>query len=421
MMNAVKHPLLGDTLYSCTHKSGLRILVWPQPEASSVYALFATHYGSVNNTLTTPDGGIEVVPEGIAHYLEHKLFEGENGEDAFTRYAKTGANANAYTSFDRTAYLFHATENVLPSLEILLDFVQKPYFTEETVQKEQGIIGQEIRMGEDHPGRRVLFNLLKNMFHNHPVRVDIAGTVESISHITPELLYRCYNQYYNLHNMVLVVAGRITPEEVETCADRLLKTAPNQPPVTFSCDEPATVAETYVETQMPVSAPLFYMGIKEPAGVRDAEAIAGARVLVELICGKSSPLYTRLMNEGLINDQFEAEYFCGPGYGVWLVGGESADPRRVKELVCQEITRLQQEGIDPAAAEAVRRGCYGRLVAGLDDPSDCAELLLSNLMDGIQPLAELEALASLTTESLQKQLQKRFPVEATTLSVVNPL
>ena len=192
MMNAVKHPLLGDTLYSCTHKSGLRIVVWPQAEASSVYALFATHYGSVNNTLTTPDGGTEVVPEGIAHYLEHKLFEGENGEDAFTRYAQTGANANAYTSFDRTAYLFHATENILPSLEILLDFVQKPYFTEETVQKEQGIIGQEIRMGEDHPGRRVLFNLLRGMYHNHPVRVDIAGTVESISHITPELLYRCY-------------------------------------------------------------------------------------------------------------------------------------------------------------------------------------------------------------------------------------
>jgi len=421
MMNTIKHPLLGDTLYSCVHPTGLRIVVWPQPEASSVYALFATHYGSVNNTLTTADGDTEVVPEGIAHYLEHKLFEGENGEDAFTRYAQTGANANAYTSFDRTAYLFHATENILPSLEILLDFVQKPYFTEETVQKEQGIIGQEIRMGEDHPGRRVLFNLLRGMYHNHPVRVDIAGTVESISHITPELLYRCYEQYYNLHNMVLVVAGRITPDEVMELADRLLKPAADLPPVTFTCDEPAHVRDTYVEDKMPVASPLFYMGIKEPVGPRTAETIAASRVLIELIMGKSSPLYTRLMEEGLINDQFEAEYFCGPGYGVWLVGGESADPARVKELVCNEILRLQKEGLDPAAAEAVRRGAYGRLVAGLDDPSDCAELLLSNWMDGIEPLSELEALANLTTDTLQQQLCSRFPVEACTLSVVKPL
>ena len=188
-MNAVKHPLLGDTLYTCTHPTGLPIVVWPQPKASSVYAVFATRYGSVHNTLPTADGGTEEVPAGIAHYLEHKLFESESG-DAFTRYAKTGASANAYTTFDRTAYLFHATENVLPSLEILLDFVQDPYFTEETVQKEQGIIGQEIRMGEDQPGRRVFFNLLRGLFAEHPVRIDIAGTVESIARITPDLLYR---------------------------------------------------------------------------------------------------------------------------------------------------------------------------------------------------------------------------------------
>ena len=189
-MNPVKHPLLGDTLYTATHKSGLRVVVWPMPEASSAYAVFATEYGSVYNVLPTADGGIEEVPEGIAHYLEHKLFEREKG-DAFRQFAETGANANAYTTFDRTAYMFHASENILPSLDILLEFVQDPYFTPETVQKEQGIIGQEIRMGEDQPNRRVLFNMLKGLFHTHPVRIDIAGTVESIAKITPELLYRC--------------------------------------------------------------------------------------------------------------------------------------------------------------------------------------------------------------------------------------
>ena len=327
-MNAVKHPLLGDTLYTETHKSGLRIVVWPQPEASSVYAVFATEYGSVYNVLPTADGGTEEVPEGIAHYLEHKLFESEKG-DAFRQFAETGANANAYTTFDRTAYMFHASENILPSLDILLEFVQDPYFTKETVQKEQGIIGQEIRMGEDQPNRRVLFNMLKGLFHKHPVRVDIAGTVESIAKITPELLYRCYYRYYNLHNMVLVVAGRITPDEVMDACDRLLKPAEEWVPDNYTVDEPATVAQEYVEDHMAVSAPLFYIGFKEPVVSHSPKMLAGARMLIDLICGKSSPLYTRLLAEGLINDQFEAEYFGGPDYGIWLFGGESADPKRV--------------------------------------------------------------------------------------------
>ena len=419
-MNALKHPLLGDTLYTETHKSGLKIVVWPQPEASSVYAVFATKYGSVYNVLPTADGGTEEVPEGIAHYLEHKLFESEQG-DAFRDFAQTGASANAYTTFDRTAYLFHASENILPSLDILLNFVQDPYFTPETVQKEQGIIGQEIRMGEDMPGRRVLFNMLKGLFHTHPVRVDIAGTVESIAKITPELLYRCYYRYYNLHNMVLVVAGRITPDEVMDACDRLLKPAEEWVPDNYVIEEPATAAQEYVEDKMAVSAPLFYIGFKEPVVSHTPKTLAGARLLIDLICGKSSPLYTRLLEEGLINDQFEAEYFGGPDYGIWLFGGESADPKRVRELIAAEIARLQQDGVDAATFEAVRRGAYGRLVAGLDDPSDCAELILSHLVDGVEPLSELDALAAITAEELAEQLAVRFNVEACTLSVVNPV
>ena len=419
-MNTLKHPLLGDILYTETHKSGLRIVVWPQAKASSVYAVFATEYGSVYNTLPTADGGTEEVPEGIAHYLEHKLFESEQG-DAFRRFAETGASANAYTTFDRTAYLFQASENILPSLEILLDFVQDPYFTPETVQKEQGIIGQEIRMGEDMPNRRVLFNMLKGLFHNHPVRVDIAGTVESIAKITPELLYRCYDRYYNLHNMVLVVAGCITPDEVMDACDRLLKPAEEWVPADFSVEEPATAAQEYVEDKMAVSAPLFYLGFKEPEVSHSPLSLAGSRILLDLICGKSSPLYTRLLEAGLINDQFEAEYFGGPDYGIWLFGGESSDPKQVKEWIADEIVRLQTEGLDADLVEAVRRGTYGRLVADLDDPSDCAELILSHMVDGVAPLSELDALAEITLDELTRQMNARFDAKVCTLSVVNPV
>ena len=221
--------------------------------------------------------------------------------------------------------------------------------------------------------------------------------------------------------MVLVVAGNITPEEVLDAADRLLKPAPALIPAPLVCDEPTSVKETLVEDSMPVAAPLFYLGFKEPSVHTTPLSMAGARILVELIAGKSSPLYTRLMDLGLINDQFEIEYFAGPGYGAWLVGGESADPLRIRELVQEELRRLQKEGLDPAAIEAVRRGAYGRLVAGLDDPSDCAELILAHLVDGVEPLSELDALATITPEELNAQLRSRIDPDACTLSIVHPL
>ena len=418
-MTEFTHPLTGDVIYRHFHPSGLEILVWPRPRASSAYAVFAARYGSVYNTLSAPEG-VETVPEGIAHFLEHKLFESEDG-DAFARFAATGASANAYTSFDRTCYLFQATENILPSLEILLDFVQHPYFTDATVEKEQGIIGQEIKMCEDNPGRMVLFNLLDGMYHRHPVRIDIAGTTDSIAQITPDLLYRSYGQYYNLHNMVLSVAGRITPEEVMDAADRLLKPAPviEMPP--FAFDEPDSIRQAYIETAMPVAAPLFYLGYKEPAAVcRDAAAFAGSRLLLEMIAGSHTDLYNRLMRDGLINEQFGAEYFNGPGYGVWLFGGESADPQQVAAAIDGAILRIARDGVDPTDLETVRRGIYGRMVAEFDDSATCAETLLGNRIDGIEPLAELDAVASLTAEQLTAQIRERIPVQNRTLSVVNP-
>lgn len=418
-MQAITHPLIGDTLYRIPHPSGLDILVWPQPDACSAYGVFATRYGSVYNTLPTPDGGTEIVPEGIAHYLEHKLFESEEG-DAFTRFAQTGADANAYTSFERTAYLFQATENILPSLEILLDFVQHPYFTPETVQKEQGIIGQEIRMCEDDPDRCVLFNLLQGMYHNHPVRVDIAGTVDSIANITADLLYRCYDRYYNLHNMVLVVTGKITPDEVQDAADRLLRPAPPLVPVDYTVDEPQSVLKSYVEEAMPVAAPLFYLGFKEPICTHDAATLAGARILMELIAGKGSPLYAQLMEKQLINEQFGTEYFNGPSFGIWLFGGESADPKRIETAVCEEITRMQHEGIDEARFAAVKKAVYGQIISGLDDTTNCGELILSHVLDGIAPLSELDAIAAMTAEDMIRQLRERIIVEHHTLSVIRP-
>ncbi|MBS6163048.1 MAG: insulinase family protein, partial [Clostridiales bacterium] len=209
LIKEVKSARIGDHYYEVQHPSGLKILVYPKNDNNSTYAVFGTRYGSVDMAFHLKgEQEVHRVPAGIAHYLEHKLFESEDG-DAFARYAKTGAAANAYTSFNNTCYLFSTTDQVYESLEILLDFVQSPFFTEQTVQKEQGIIGQEIRMYDDDPQWRVMFNLLECLYHTHPVKIDIAGTVESIAQITPEYLYLCYNTFYNLHNMVLCIAGNV--------------------------------------------------------------------------------------------------------------------------------------------------------------------------------------------------------------------
>lgn len=209
----IKSEIAGDSYYKVEHPSGLTIFVYPKEGYTSSYAIFGTRYGSINTKFSVNGGDIITVPDGIAHYLEHKLFESEEG-DAFVRYAKTGANANAYTSFEKTCYLFSCTDKFDESLEILLDFVQDPYFTAQTVAKEQGIIGQEIKMYDDSPDWRVMFNMLEGMYRNHPVKIDIAGTVETIAEITAEKLYEVYNVFYNLNNMILCVAGNVTVDGV---------------------------------------------------------------------------------------------------------------------------------------------------------------------------------------------------------------
>lgn len=199
---------LGEQYIRVVHPSGLTILLCPMPDFATTYALFGTNYGSVDNCFKTdPEAEFTKLPDGIAHFLEHKLFESEDG-DAFSLFAETGASANAYTSFDKTCYLFSCTDAFIPSLKALLTFVQAPYFTQQTVEKEQGIIGQEIRMYEDSPGWQVTFQLLEALYHDNPVKVDIAGTVESIAQIDADLLYRCYHTFYNLSNMVLSIAGK---------------------------------------------------------------------------------------------------------------------------------------------------------------------------------------------------------------------
>lgn len=414
--------ICSDTLWEAVHESGLRVYVYPKDRYSSSYAMFSTAYGSVDNTFRRAgDPDFATVPDGIAHYLEHKMFENED-EDAFTRYARTGANANAYTSFDKTCYLFSCSKHFMESLEILLDFVQKPYFTPETVQKEQGIIGQEIRMGEDNPGRKLIWNLLESIYERHPVRIGIAGTVESIAKIDAPLLYRCYHTFYHPSNMVLTVAGNVDPEQVFELVDRMVPAQPAPKIERVFPEEPFGVVEARRVDHAPVAAPMFAIGYKEDAPRRKtAEELAATDVLLQVVASLISPLYRRLLAEGLINDEFSAEYLEGPGYALVLFSGESRDPDRVAEELKTEIERLRREGVPEADFECARRNSYGDAIAAFGNVGMLCNAMTECALSGRTFGNEPELLRTLTRERVQQRLEEELDENRKAISIVLPV
>lgn len=414
----------GEKYTRVLHDSGLEILIWKTEGHSVKHALFGTRYGSVNTTFkTSDDPDFVTVPNGIAHYLEHKLFENENC-DVFDLYAQTGASGNAYTSFDRTCYLFSCTDNFIPSLRILLDFVQKPYFTEETVRKEQGIIGQEIRMYDDSPDWKVFFNLLEGIYHENPVRIDIAGTQESIAMINADLLYRCYNTFYNLHNMVLAIAGDVDEDEILSVCDELLKPCENKDLVSIVPDEPDTVKDSYREQSFEVAVPMFNLGFKSKPVSNDdiVRETVLCNMAEELLMGETSELYKTLYDGGLINSAFYFETFSGDGFFVPIFGGESRDPEKVREMLNAEIKRRLTEGFDPESFEIARKHYYGSLIKGLGSPESIATGLINAGLRGTgDAFSVIEAVANASLEDVNACLKTRFDTDNSTLSVIRPI
>ena len=318
---------LGEVLYRGVHKSGLKIYVLQKNGFSKSYASFAARVGSVDSEFTVPGESEKTkVPDGIAHFLEHKLFEQPDGSNVFEKYSKTGAWANAFTGFNTTAYIFSATGGFYENLEILLDFVSKPYFTDENVAKEQGIIGQEIRMYDDDPNWRVFFNLLSAMYVSHPVKKDIAGTVESISRINKDILYKCYNTFYNPSNMILFACGDVDCKRVEQLADKYVTASPIGEINRHYPEEPPRINQSVSEQRLSVALPIFLLGfkdseLKQRGGDMLRKQIT-TEVLLEMLAGKSSPLYNTLYEKGLINDSFELDFSSETDYAHTVMGGK---------------------------------------------------------------------------------------------------
>lgn len=422
MKEQISSSRLHENYTKIKHSSGLTLLLCPMQEFSSAYALFATEYGSIDACFKTQqDEDFVTVPDGIAHFLEHKLFENEDG-DAFALYAKTGASANAYTSFDRTAYLFSCSGHFKESLDILLDFVSKPYFTDKSVQKEQGIIGQEIKMYEDDPDWRVYFNLLSSLYENNPVRRDIAGTVESISHIDAALLYRCYHTFYNLNNMVLSIAGNFDIDTVLEAADRILKPAKPMEIQRKSVSEPAGIYKKRTEQHLPVAMPLFQIGFKGVPTTQKENTLNQIydEILLDIIAGETTTLYRRLYDSGLVNSTFETEVFTGRDYISTIFAGESKDPDAVYNAISKEIDRLKSEGISEELFRQCKKAVYGRYIGMYARVDSVASIMMLSHFAGISIYDLLETVANVTKEQLTARLAYSFDTERSAISVILP-
>mgnify|MGYP004589769815 CR=1 FL=1 len=420
----IKNNLIREEYFYMKHPSGLDIYVHPKKRYASSYAILGTNFGSVNNKFRKfGEESYTVVPDGIAHYLEHKLFEGKEG-DAFELFAKTGASANAYTSFEKTAYLFSCTGNFQDSLNILLDFVQSPYFTEKNVEKEREIIGQEIKMYEDSPDWKVLINLLGALYKNHPVRNDIAGSVESISKITPELLYECYNTFYNLNNMCLCVVGNVDPDAVFTSVDKKLKYSPQINVERFFPTEPKEIMKPEITQTFDIVSPIFSIGFKENVSENHratTEEMVYSDLILQCVGSRTSEMYQELMKEELINtSSFSNEYFEGPGYSSVIFSGESKNPYRAAEIIKKHVQKIKSNGIDEELFQRIKKSVYGQSLSVFNSVSGIANLTLDFSLSGKDIFEYIDILQNANISKANQALDSKLNSEFSAISIAKP-
>ncbi len=363
----IENQTLQESIFHFRVEPGMDLYIMPRPGYQKKYAIFSTRFGSIDNHFRVePEQNFTELPDGVAHFLEHKLFEGEEG-NVFERFAAFGASANAFTSFTQTSYLFSCTANFEQNLNELLNFVQEPYFTEDTVAKEQGIIGQEIKMYEDHPHWRVFFNLLESLYQEHPVRNDIAGTIESISKITPQLLHDCYNAFYHPSNMALFIVGDFEPHKVAAQVESNIasrKYSRMGQIVRYYPEEPQDIMKVKAVQELVVSEPLLYLGFKDVVAPHlNGRDLMRREILMELILdilfGTSEQLYNDLYQEDLIDEGFGFEYSAESTYAYAMVGGETKDPDQLFERLIKAINETRQKGFNAEQFERHRRKILG--------------------------------------------------------------
>mgnify|MGYP001809817367 FL=1 len=424
MLHTTVYPRLGETLHTWTHASGMKVFVVRKEGYQKKTAIFATSYGSIDNRFRKPGEAEETeVPDGIAHFLEHKLFE-QPDQNVLEKFSRLGASPNAFTSFHETAYHFTCTDRFDENLALLLDFVQNPWLTDENVEKEKGIIGQEIRMYDDDADWRSFFNLLTCLYAAHPVRLDIAGSVESIAPITKDMLMDCWRTFYSPSNMALAVVGDVDPEEVVTLVEAHIRQQENRGRIdkVYPVEQPG-LARSVREQTLAVSMPQFLMGYRDD--VRCAgSALQRRRIALDIaldaLAGRSSVLYNQLYEEGLVNESFGTDATLVPAFGFVMLGGQSPDPDRTAGRIREAVDALVRDGVDEEAFARVKRAHEGMFIRSLNSSEKLArELVDSHFADaGFFGLADVYA--TLTREETNGIVREVLG-NPSALSVIRPL
>ncbi len=425
MFEEIFSPTFGEKYIKMAHKSGLDVYVYPKKTVTT-HALFATKYGSVDNGFKLMgDKTVSYVPMGIAHFLEHKMFTNEGDVDSFERFSELGVDANAYTSYDKTVYLFSCTSNFREALCELLHFVTHPYFTDQSVLKEQGIIAEEIGLYEDSPPSRAYRGMLSGLYHNHDIKNNICGTVESISHITPELLYRCHKVFYNPSNMILVICGDVSPEAVLSIVDEKICSSYRPEIIRQNTNEPPYVANEKSIQKMQLAKPIFDIGIKDTAIPQKAEERerrdVAMSIVTDLLFSQTGELYSRLYESGLISPSLNSSYTISSDFGFCTVSGEADDPERVFEIIKEYTLKKRAEGFSFEEFERCKKVFYASFVRGLDSAEDIANDLVDFVFDGYDYFGYADIISSITPDEVMDVFRSSFSEECFTLSIVKPL
>ena len=422
-MQVIENKIIKEKLYLEELENGLKVIVIPKKDTNKKMAIIGTKFGSVDNHFIKPQTKEEIViPDGVAHFLEHKMFEQANGTNSLDTLTAMGVEANAYTTNDHTAYYFEAVDNFEPAFKELLDYVFNPYYTDENVEKEKGIIAQEIRMYDDDAISKVFLNALECMYEKCPVRLDVAGTVESVNKINKDILYDCYNTFYNPSNMILSVCGDFEPNYIiEFVKNNMTKIEKIGKIERIYPKEPEKIYSNFKETSMDVSIPSFVIGIKdnlEKENIVKKELILN--ILLNYLLDENSKLYKELYDEGLLISEPDLEYEYSDIYSHMIIFSYSKDPKKVFERIKTEISNLKENGLEEKSFNRVKNKIYGRLITSYNSPAQIGRIFMRDYMNDIISFDYINEWNNITIEEANKLLKDKFIEEKMILSIVNP-
>jgi predicted Zn-dependent peptidase len=421
-MKITNYEQLNEAVYFTELPNGLPVYVVPKKGYRSTYANFVTRYGGCDRRFTL--GGEKFdTPAGIAHFLEHKMFDLPDGTNALQLLA--GANPNAYTSNGITAYHVNCSDDFERYFRILLNYVSTPYFTDESVNKERGIIAQEIKMGEDSPGNAVFYNLMKALYANHTVQDNIAGTVESIGEIDAKTLYACHKVFYNPANMVLCVSGDVDAERIAAIAEELLPKEKGEVPARdYGAAELPTPKQAFIDDTKAVGGlPLFLIGAKATltSYTGDAYALDGvvAGLAASCFAGNASPLYAKLYASGMINKNFGCGFYDFPQGSIIYAEGESAEPLKIRDELAAEAVRISRDGVDPKLLERQKKGQIGGMLRALDNEGSICEMQTDGHFHSYDSFKLIELADKITADDVSGFIAKTFKADNLATSVVH--